>query len=213
LTHFPSSGYSRSRFFFSCGFWSFFWHPILDSDVATQIIVVGYDQSWPELFELCRRRLAGSVGNISAAIEPVGSTAVPGLAAKPIIDIDVLLAASELMPAAIERLAELGYRYQGNLGIAGREAFKASVTDLPHHLCVCPPGSREFQRHLAFRDYLRAHPVEAKAYGDLKMSLAEKFREDREAYVAGKTDFVTRITDLALAESSALTPFWGPLSI
>jgi GrpB-like predicted nucleotidyltransferase (UPF0157 family) len=173
---------------------------MLCSALVNPIIVVEYDQSWPEIFQLFRKRLAGSLGNIAAAIEHVGSTAVPGLAAKPIIDVDVLLASSELLPIAIERLAELGYSYQGDLGITGREAFKAPADDPPHHLYVCSPRSREFERHIAFRDYLRTHPTEAKAYGDLKWSLAAKFREDRDAYVAGKTDFVTRAMDLALAE-------------
>jgi GrpB-like predicted nucleotidyltransferase (UPF0157 family) len=178
--------------------------------MANPIIVVGYDQSWPELFQFFRKRIAASLGNIAATIEHVGSTAVPGLAAKPIIDMDVLLTASELLPTAIDRLADLGYSHQGDLGIAEREAFKTPVSDLPHHLYVWPPRSREFQRHLAFRDYLRTHPIEAKAYGDLKRSLAVTFREDRDAYLAGKTDFVTRITDLALAEprGSLLSQAW-----
>jgi GrpB-like predicted nucleotidyltransferase (UPF0157 family) len=166
--------------------------------MAPPVIVVDYDQNWPELYQLFSERIADSLGDIAAAIEHVGSTAVPGLAAKPIIDIDVLLAAHELLPTAIERLTILGYSYQGNLGIAEREAFRAPVGDPPHHLYVCPPGSREFQRHLAFRDYLRTHPLEAKTYGDLKKSLARRFREDRNAYLAGKEDFVTRLTALAL---------------
>jgi GrpB-like predicted nucleotidyltransferase (UPF0157 family) len=170
--------------------------------MANPIIVVDYDPSWPELFQFFHKRIAGSLGTLAATIEHVGSTSVPGLAAKPIIDMDVLLAADELLPTAIKRLAELGYSHQGNLGIAEREAFKTPVGDLPHHLYVCLPRSREFQRHVAFRDYLRTHPIEAEAYGDLKRSLAMTFREDRDAYLAGKTEFITRIIDLALAEPS-----------
>jgi GrpB-like predicted nucleotidyltransferase (UPF0157 family) len=172
--------------------------------MTNPIIVADYDQSWPELYQLFSKRIADSLGDIAAAIEHVGSTAVPGLAAKPIIDIDVLLATSELLPTAIERLSNIGYSYQGNLGIAEREAFRAPASDPPHHLYVCPPGSREFQRHLAFRDYLRAHPIEAKTYGDLKRSLAKKFREDWDAYLAGKTEFVTRLTALALSGQRVL---------
>lgn len=172
---------------------------ILDSAMTQPIIIADYDRNWPELYQVFRKRLAASLGDIAIAIEHVGSTAVPGLAAKPIIDIDVLLARSEILPAAIERLSNIGYSHQGDLGIAEREAFRAPSGDPPHHLYVCPPDSREFQRHLAFRDYLRTHPVEAKAYGDLKRSLAEKFQEDRNLYLAGKTDFVTRLTGLALS--------------
>ena len=165
---------------------------------------MNYDQSWPKLYHLFSKRFADSLGDIAAAIEHIGSTAVPGLAAKPVIDIDVLLATSELLPTAIERLGRIGYSYQGNLGIAEREAFRAPDSDPPHHLYVCPPGSREFQRHLAFRDYLRNHPLEAKTYGDLKMSLAEKFREDRNAYLAGKTEFVAKLTALALSSQKVI---------
>jgi len=134
------------------------------------------------------------------AIEHVGSTAVPGLAAKPIIDIDVLSASETLLPVAIERLARLGsYVHQGNLGIPEREAFLALANDPPHHLYVCPPRSAEFQRHIAFRDYLRAHPSAVKTYGDLKLALASQFREDRPAYIAGKNALVAELTRRAVA--------------
>jgi GrpB-like predicted nucleotidyltransferase (UPF0157 family) len=172
--------------------------------MANPIIVVEYNPSWPELFQFLRKRVARELRDIAATVEHVGSTAVPGLAAKPIIDMDVLLASSQLLPAAIEHLAVLGYSYRGDLGVPDREAFRAPDGDPPHHLYVCPPHSLEFQRHLAFRDYLRAHPIEVKAYGDLKRSLALKFREDRNAYNAGKMDFVARVTGRALAEPQAI---------
>ena len=111
----------------------------------------------------------------------------------------MLLASETLLPLAIERLARLGYVHQGNLGIPEREAFLALANDPPHHLYVCPPCSAEFRRHVAFRDYLRAHPSEAKAYGDLKISLAARFSEDRSAYIAGKDRFVAELTRRAVA--------------
>jgi GrpB-like predicted nucleotidyltransferase (UPF0157 family) len=86
------------------------------------VIVVDYDPNWPRIFETLRQRIAEALGDAAAAIEHVGSTAVPGLAAKPIIDTDVLLASETLLPVAIERLASLGYVHQGNLGIQEREA-------------------------------------------------------------------------------------------
>lgn len=75
----------------------------------------------------------------------------------------------------------------------------ALANDPPHHLYVCPPCSAEFRRHIAFRDYLRAHPNDAKAYGDLKVLLAARFREDRSAYIAGKDEFVAERTRRAVA--------------
>jgi len=163
------------------------------------VVVVAYDPNWPGFFETLRERIAEAIGGLMAAIEHVGSTAVPGLAAKPIIDIDVLLASETLLPVAIDRLARLGYVHQGNLGIPEREAFLAPANDPPHHLYVCPPRSAEFQRHIAFRDYLRAHPSDVKTYGDLKLALASQFREDRSAYIAGKDALVAELTRRAIA--------------
>jgi GrpB-like predicted nucleotidyltransferase (UPF0157 family) len=169
------------------------------SAMADPIIVVDYDPSWPERFLFLQRRIAGALGSMGVAIEHVGSTAVPNVPAKPIIDIDVLLATETEFDAVIDRLAKLGYVHQGNLGIPEREAFAAPVHDVPHHLYVCPPGSRTFQKRLAFRDYLRARPREAKVYADLKRSLALQFRDDRPAYTSGKSAFVAEIFSRAMS--------------
>ncbi len=170
--------------------------------MANPVVVVDYDPDWPQRFQFFRGRITVALGALAAAIEHVGSTAVVGLAAKPIIDMDVLLASSDALPVAIERLANLGYIHQGDLGIPEREAFLTPAYEAPHHLYVCPPHSREFRRHVALRDYLRSHPKEAKAYGDLKQALALKFVHDREAYIAGKNDFVTELLSRALSTRS-----------
>jgi GrpB-like predicted nucleotidyltransferase (UPF0157 family) len=176
--------------------------------MANPIIVLDYDPNWPGLFQSLRKRIADTLGDRAAAIEHVGSTAVPGLAAKPIIDIDVLLASETMLTAAIERLASLGYVHRGNLGIPEREAFRAPANDPPHHLYVCTPRSAEFGRHIAFRDYLRAHPKEAKIYGDMKIALAERFREDRPAYNTAKTEFVAELTSRAIRYSEKVIDGW-----
>jgi GrpB-like predicted nucleotidyltransferase (UPF0157 family) len=94
------------------------------------------------------------------------------------------------MPGAIARLDDLGYRHEGSLGIAGREAF-SSPADMPyHHLYVCPPGSDEFARHVAFRDYLRGNAEAAREYASLKKALAIEFRHDRKPYADGKQAFI-----------------------
>ncbi len=169
------------------------------------VVVLDYDPNWPEHFQSFRKRIADALGDMAAAIEHFRSTAVPDLAAKPIIDIDVVLASETMLPSAIERLASLGYIHRGNLGIPEREAFLAPAHDPPHHLYVCPPGSAEFRRHMAFRDYLRAHPKDAKIYGDLKIALAERFREDRSAYSTAKGEFVAELTSRAMRYSEELT--------
>ena len=161
------------------------------------IVITDYDPNWPKIFEALKNRLSSALGDLAASIEHVGSTAVPGLAAKPIIDLDVLLARHDL-PEAIARLATLGYQYQGDLGIPDREAFLARAPDPRHHLYVCPPTSREFRRHIAFRDYLRANQEAVSRYAGLKRSLAAKFPNDWAAYTNGKSEFVARA--LALPE-------------
>jgi len=161
--------------------------------MAASVIVVDYDPNWPVLFRALQRRIADALGSVAARIEHVGSTAVPNLAAKPILDIDVLLGSASDLPTAIERLANVGYTHQGDLGIAGREAFRAPAGDPAHNLYVCLTPTGKFHRHLLFRDYLRAHPDDAKAYGELKQALALRFRDDRSAYVDGKSEVVTEI--------------------
>jgi GrpB-like predicted nucleotidyltransferase (UPF0157 family) len=168
------------------------------SAMLNPVIVVAYDPNWPDLFQFLRERIADALGDIAVAIEHVGSTAVPGLAAKPIIDIDVLLRSETALSAAIERLASLGYTHEGDLGIPEREAFLPPANDPPHHLYVCPPNSAEFRKHIVFRDYLRAHPDDARIYGDLKLALADEFRDNRSAYLAAKGQFVAELTNLAI---------------
>jgi GrpB-like predicted nucleotidyltransferase (UPF0157 family) len=92
-----------------------------------------------------------------------------------------------------QRLAILGYQHEGDLGISGREAFTSPVAAPAHHLYVCPADSPELARHLAFRDYLRSHPGQARAYAELKRSLAERFYTDRDAYSRGKATFIESV--------------------
>jgi GrpB-like predicted nucleotidyltransferase (UPF0157 family) len=161
--------------------------------MTTPVLVVEYDPAWPELFEVLRRRLAAALGNLPHAIEHVGSTAVPGLAAKPIVDLDVAVHSAADVPIAIRRLQTVGYVPEGDLGVPGREAF-LPPTDLPyHHLYLCTAGTPAYRRHLLFRDYLRAHPEAAEAYAALKRTSAVRFREDRAAYTAAKSAFIEEI--------------------
>lgn len=157
------------------------------------IILEDYNPFWPEQFQMLRSRIAAALGPVARTIEHVGSTAVPGLAAKPVIDIDILLRSPDDLPVAIEKLFALGYRHKGDLGIPGREAFRAPLHDVPHHLYACSPDSGEYERHIAFRDYLRSHPDDAGAYATLKRKLARQYRTDREAYTEAKGEFIHAI--------------------
>jgi GrpB-like predicted nucleotidyltransferase (UPF0157 family) len=99
------------------------------------------------------------------------------------------------LDAAIAALAAVGYRHEGDLGIPGREAFKYAGKEhlQRHHLYVCPRDSAELRRHLAFRDYLRAHPEAAEEYGRVKAAGAALYPEDIEGYIAHKAPFIERI--------------------
>jgi len=115
------------------------------------------------------------------------------LAAKPIIDIDVVVASPATVSVAIERLAVIGYEHQGNLGVEGREAFKNPPGSLRHHLYVCTQGGTAFHNHLSLRDYLRSNPDAAAKYGRLKTQLAIRFPADIDRYIDGKTDFILEV--------------------
>jgi GrpB-like predicted nucleotidyltransferase (UPF0157 family) len=158
-----------------------------------RVIVVDYDPAWPARFETLRSRVDLVVRDIAISIEHVGSTSVPGLAAKPVIDMTVVVASQVDVAAAIERLAGLGYRHRGDLGIACREAFHAPTGAPDHRLYVCAQDSPALANHLAVREWLMTHPDDARAYGALKLRLAGQFRDDIDGYVDGKTDFIGAI--------------------
>jgi GrpB-like predicted nucleotidyltransferase (UPF0157 family) len=159
------------------------------------IEVVEYDSRWPRVFETLYTRIWPVVSDVALSIEHVGSTAVPGLAAKPIVDVDVVVEAVNVR-AAIERLATIGYRHQGNLGLNGREAFTHDWRER-HNLYVCVEGSVHLRNHLALRDRLRADPRASYEYAALKRDLAARFAGDIDAYVAGKSALILRILETA----------------
>ncbi|MEH1836533.1 MAG: GrpB family protein [Nostoc sp.] len=169
-----------------------------------QIVIVEYDPSWPSLFEKLKTPVAEILGESALAIEHVGSTSVPGLAAKPIIDMDVVVPSTACIRATILALATLGYEHQGDLGIKGREAFLWPSNTPRHHLYVCPRDSKELRRHLLFRDYLIKYSSEAHRYALLKRELAQKFASDRQAYTDAKSEYIQMITERALHDLEAI---------
>jgi len=163
------------------------------------IEVVDYDTAWPQRFEQLRATVWPAVSDIAIAIEHVGSTSVPGLAAKPIIDVDaIVLTSPSSMKTVIASLTRIGYEHQGDLGVPGREAFRNGPPDLPpHHLYSCIEDCVALRNHLVVRDFLRAHPDVAREYGELKKRLARGFPDDIDSYIAGKTDLLCRILALS----------------
>jgi GrpB-like predicted nucleotidyltransferase (UPF0157 family) len=177
------------------------------------IDIVDYRVEWRETFADLKRVLVRTLGSLALGVEHVGSTAVPGLAAKPIIDLDVIIDSREALQRAIVALSELGYLHQGDIGVPGREAFGRESNDVPrdgsgrswpaHHLYVCDKDNRELQRHLAFRDFLRAHSEYVEQYAQVKRSLARTHGEDRKAYTEGKTQFIAGIMGVIDGKNSA----------
>jgi GrpB-like predicted nucleotidyltransferase (UPF0157 family) len=161
--------------------------------VRRLIQVMDYKPEWPDHFSQIRDRIWPCVRDIAVRIEHVGSTAVLGLAAKPIIDLDIVIEGRGDLPSVVARLGALGCQHRGDLGIRDREAFWAPENQPAHHLYVCSQDSLALRNHIVFRDHLRAHPVDAAAYSMLKKQLAEVCGGDIDRYVEGKTDFILSI--------------------
>ncbi|MBW8060257.1 MAG: GrpB family protein [Solirubrobacterales bacterium] len=155
-----------------------------------------YDPAWPARFEEERAALAEAIGEWTVGgIHHVGSTAVPGLKAKPIIDILVGVRDLEESQECFEPLARLGYLYAPYLPDEMHWFCKPHPSRRTHHLHLVPAGARRYADELAFRDRLRADPRIAADYGALKRMLAERFAQDRESYTAAKSDFIRRVLD------------------
>jgi GrpB-like predicted nucleotidyltransferase (UPF0157 family) len=165
--------------------------PGLKSDDA--VLIQNYDPSWPETFTKLAMRIRSALGSLVLTVEHIGSTSVPGLAAKPIIDVDVVLSSPADFAESIRLLSSIGYAHEGDLGIAGREAFLSPSDEPRHHLYVLSSGATELRRHLAFRDALRADNGLRDRYAALKRSLAERHRNDRNSYSGAKSTFINSI--------------------
>jgi GrpB-like predicted nucleotidyltransferase (UPF0157 family) len=174
-------------------------HPSLDDRFDPAVRIVDYDPEWPARARQELRRIGHALGSAAARLEHVGSTAVPGLASKPILDLQLSVAAIESRDAYIGPLERLGYLF-----VPAPEApdyhFFARPPERPrsHHLHVCEVGSEHEHRHLAVRDYLRAHGDEAASYEALKRDVAARHPADRLAYIEGKDEFVTALEARAL---------------
>lgn len=162
------------------------------SEPNVRIEIVEYDPRWPALYEEERTRVAAALGGMVECIEHIGSTSVPGLSAKPIIDLLVTVPHLGPVDPYVEPLGSLGYSYFPILGNAQRYTFGKGDPHT-HHLHIVQQGSEDHMRPLAFRDYLRTHPDDARRYAALQRQLARQFHEDRRAYLQGKTDFVRSI--------------------
>lgn len=157
------------------------------------------DHRWAELFEHERERLARALGEVARAIEHVGSTAIPGLEAKPIIDMMVAVDSYESFFPHVPTVEKLGYIYRGEDGIPRRHLFW-NPDPCTVHLRFLEKDSDAWHLHLAFREAMRRSPQLRQQYLELKRDLARRFPHDREAYTAGKQEFICSILAPLLAE-------------
>ncbi|MEX2720477.1 MAG: GrpB family protein [Candidatus Wukongarchaeota archaeon] len=164
--------------------------------MRSPVRIVDYDPQWPIQYEEEKDRILGVIGHIVLAIEHIGSTAVPGLGAKPIIDI--MIAVRHLADAekGIEPLKSVGYEYVPEFedSLPERRFFwKSPPESRKYHIHMVELTSVFWQRHLLFRDYLRTRPKVAQEYYHLKKELAAKHGSDRDAYTDAKTSFIKSV--------------------
>jgi GrpB-like predicted nucleotidyltransferase (UPF0157 family) len=156
--------------------------------------VVDWSPEWAEQFEEVADVLRTALADVtSARVEHVGSTSVPGLAAKPILDVDVIVEAADA-PAATAALESVGYVHRGDLGVTGREAFHAPGPPR-RNVYVCTAGTANVRNHLAVRDVLRTHQDLREAYADVKRALADDPGMDIDTYIAGKSAVLQRVLE------------------
>jgi GrpB-like predicted nucleotidyltransferase (UPF0157 family) len=164
--------------------------------------LVPYNPAWLGLFIVERSRIEAAVGRagIDLKLEHTGSTSVPGVCAKPILDILAGASDTKTLQRAIAALQNAEYQYRGEQGIPGRHFFRRGEPR-QYHVHLTMTGSAFWRDHLAFRDYLRGHRDTASAYGALKQALAEQYPRDRESYIEGKTGFVEEVLRIAARQS------------
>ena len=172
--------------------------------MARIIEVLPYDPDWPELYRAEAERIAPVMGQNLLGLHHIGSTSVPGLAAKPTIDILAVVKDLAQLDAVNSLIQELGFQPRGENGIAGRRYFTKNAGDAHlFHLHAFQEGHSAIDDHLAFRDYLRIHPEACAEYAELKSHLAEIYRHEPKKYTDGKESFIQKVIKVAKAWKSS----------
>ncbi|MGM0898939.1 MAG: GrpB family protein [Bacillota bacterium] len=165
-----------------------------------QVIVTAYNAGWHAAFENAATEIREILSSECLDVQHIGSTAVPGLAAKPVIDLLVVVYGIEAIDCFEQDFRKLGYQAKGENGLPGRRYFERGGNERTHHVHCYELGNPEISRHLAFRDFLKANPRIASAYGELKMELAKQYPLDIEQYIIGKQAMVLEIEKKAMGE-------------
>jgi GrpB-like predicted nucleotidyltransferase (UPF0157 family) len=169
------------------------------------VVLVPHDPRWARAFEEARAAIMVACGECVLDVLHVGSTAIPGIAAKPVIDMMALLRRHEDGFACVPAMAASGFEFRGEAGLGGRHFFRKGHPRT-QHVHMYQSDHPEVGRHVRFRDYLRQHPDEASAYEALKRALATRFGSDRRAYSDAKSEFCARIEQLARAAEAERAP-------
>ena len=165
------------------------------------ITVLNYDPEWPLKYMRERDKITEILKDNCISIYHIGSTSVPGLAAKPIIDIMVAVRSLERVDMAAEKFADIGYEYLGEFGISGRRYLRKGGDERTHQIHIFQADDwNNIGRHLAFRDYMRTHEKERDEYAKIKKDLAQKFPYDIDGYCKGKENFVREMEERALTQ-------------
>mgnify|MGYP001627383961 CR=1 FL=1 len=174
------------------------------------MLIQPYTSSWVEDFQQLKQVMDAGLHGLDYSIEHVGSTAVSGLDAKAIIDMDIIYAEPAVFDLIKERLESIGYYYNGNQGIVGRDVFRRRGDDrhpildgIKHHLYVCQQGSPALERHVLFRDYLRKHAWARLAYQNMKYQLAAETYQDKHWYGELKMQKSNAFIDAIIAKAKS----------
>jgi GrpB-like predicted nucleotidyltransferase (UPF0157 family) len=158
--------------------------------------LVEYDDRWPALFEAERTRIFRHCGLLPLRVEHVGGTSIPGMRAKPVVDIAVGMPHTHAIQDYVVALERAGYEHRGERGVTGRQYFRRGEPRA-FHLHLIEEGGRLWRDYLAFRNYLRANAEAARKFAELKRLLAVRFRHDREGYLQGKAPHIREVLRLA----------------
>jgi GrpB-like predicted nucleotidyltransferase (UPF0157 family) len=160
-----------------------------------RVEVIPHDPRWRDAFEAEAKQVAAALGENVVAVHHIGSTAIPGIYAKPVVDLLVEVREITEVDGRDSAMESLGYEVLGEYGIPGRRYFRKDNREgiRTHHVHAFGAGSAEAARHLAFRDYMIAHPADAQTYSELKRRLAEEHPQSFDGYMDGKDGFIKEI--------------------
>lgn len=168
------------------------------------IVIENYNPNWPGLFAAEKQRIQGRIGDFIEDIQHIGSTSVPGLAAKPIVDIMVVIPDLAQVEHCVRPLESIDYLYMGEYGIAERHYFckpgTVSLSERLYNLHMMTKEHEHYTFHTLFRNYLHTHPEDRDTYQELKRGLAVQFGSDSRGYSNAKHDFIRSIIAKAKAE-------------